>query len=90
MTKTNETLQSVTNRTKQNQPRRAQLSCTNFAHAVAAASALDKITLHQERAINLAIVSAYNDMLSAHQPFEENRSRPRCICTVRRWCACNV
>ena len=57
-------------RTKQNQPRRAQLSCTNFAHAVAAASASDKITLHQERAINLAIVSAYNDLLSAHQPFE--------------------
>ena len=56
--------------TKQNQPRRAQLSCTNFAHAVAAASASDKITLHQERAINLAIVSAYNDLLSAHQPFE--------------------
>ncbi len=56
--------------TKQNQPRRAQLSCTNFAHAVAAASSTDKITLHQERAINLAIVSAYNDLLSAHQPFE--------------------
>ena len=57
-------------RTKQNQPRRAQLSCTNFAHAVAAASSNDKITLHQERAINLGIVSAYNDLLSAHQPFE--------------------
>lgn len=57
-------------RAKQNQPRRAQLSCTNFAHAIAAASASDKITLHQERAINLAIVSAYNDLLSAHQPFE--------------------
>ena len=57
-------------RTKQNQPRRAQLSCTNFAHAVAAASSTDKITLHQERAINLGIVSAYNDVLSAHQPFE--------------------
>ena len=56
--------------TKQNQPRRAQLSCTNFAHAVAAASSTDKITLHQERAINLGIVSAYNDLLSAHQPFE--------------------
>ncbi len=56
--------------TKQNQPRRAQLSCTNFAHAVAAASSTDKITLHQERAVNLAIVSAYNDLLSAHQPFE--------------------
>ncbi len=57
-------------RTKQNQPRRAQLSCTNFAHAVAAASSTDKITLHQERAINLGIVSAYNDLLSAHQPFD--------------------
>ena len=56
--------------TKQNQPRRAQLSCTNFAHAVAAASSTDKITLHQERAVNLAIVSSYNDLLSAHQPFE--------------------
>ncbi len=56
--------------TKQNQPRRAQLSCTNFAHAVAAASSTDKITLHQERAVNLAIISAYNDLLSAHQPFE--------------------
>ncbi len=88
MTKTNQTLQSVTERisarsqpfrsdyldrlerTKQNQPRRAQLSCTNFAHAVAAASSNDKITLHHERAINLGIVSAYNDMLSAHQPFD--------------------
>jgi len=56
-------------RTKQNQPRRAQLSCTNFAHAVAAASSIDKITLNQERTINLGIVSAYNDLLSAHQPF---------------------
>jgi len=56
--------------TKQNQPRRVQLSCTNFAHAVAAASPTDKIALHQERAVNLGIVSAYNEMLSAHQPFE--------------------
>ncbi len=57
-------------RTKQNQPRRAQLSCTNFAHAVAAASSNDKIILQQERPINIGIVSAYNDMLSAHQPFD--------------------
>ena len=57
-------------RTKQNQPRRAQLSCTNFAHAVAAASSNEKLTLHLERSINLGIVSAYNDILSAHQPFD--------------------
>ncbi len=55
---------------KQNQPHRTRLSCTNFAHAVAAASDLDKITLHQERPANIGIVSAYNDMLSAHQPFD--------------------
>ncbi len=59
-----------TSSTKQNQPRRNRLSCTNFAHAVAAASSNDKLTLHQERAPNLGIVSAYNEMLSAHQPFE--------------------
>ncbi len=55
---------------KQNQPHRTRLSCTNFAHAVAAASDLDKITLHQERPANIGIVSSYNDMLSAHQPFD--------------------
>ena len=57
-------------RAKQNTPSRVQLSCTNFAHAVASASADDKLTLHQERTVNLGIVSAYNEMLSAHQPFE--------------------
>lgn len=57
-------------RSKQNRPRRTKLSCTNFAHAIAAAPADDKLTLHQQRAINVGIVSAYNDMLSAHQPFE--------------------
>ena len=57
-------------RSEQNQPRRTRLSCTNFAHAVAAASPNDKLTLHQERSPNIGIVSAYNDMLSAHQPFD--------------------
>ncbi len=56
--------------TKQNQPRRNRLSCTNFAHAVAAVSSLDKITLHAEHPPNLGVVSAYNEMLSAHQPFD--------------------
>ena len=49
---------------------RAQLGCTNLAHAYAAAPAQDKIWLRAQRAPNIAIVSAYNDMLSAHQPLQ--------------------
>ncbi len=49
---------------------RTQLSCTNLAHGFAAAESDDKQALKQMRWPNLAIVSAYNDMLSAHQPFE--------------------
>jgi phosphogluconate dehydratase len=51
-------------------PIRHKLSCTNLAHGFAAAPAGDKIMLRQENRPNVAIVSAYNDMLSAHQPFE--------------------
>jgi len=49
---------------------RAQLSCTNLAHGFAAAPSQDKEPIKQLRWANLAIVSSYNDMLSAHQPFE--------------------
>jgi len=48
---------------------RAQLPCSNFAH-VFAASGADQPALRHGRGPNLAIVTAYNDMLSAHQPFE--------------------
>jgi phosphogluconate dehydratase len=48
---------------------RAGLSCTNLAHGFAA-SAGDKEALKLMRWPNVAIVSAYNDMLSAHQPLE--------------------
>ncbi len=48
--------------------RRSVLSCGNLAHAFAA-SGEDKATIRQARATNLAIVSAYNDMLSAHAPY---------------------
>lgn len=51
-------------------PTRARLSCTNLAHGFAAAPSGDKDALKQLRWPNLAIVTAYNDMLSAHQPFE--------------------
>ncbi|WP_146591553.1 phosphogluconate dehydratase [Puniceibacterium confluentis] len=50
-------------------PRRAHLTCGNQAHAYAAMGG-DKPALSDSRAPNIGIVSAYNDMLSAHQPFE--------------------
>ncbi|HVO00302.1 MAG TPA: phosphogluconate dehydratase [Steroidobacteraceae bacterium] len=49
---------------------RARLSCTNLAHGFAAAPPGDKQALRQMKWPNIAIVTAYNDMLSAHQPFE--------------------
>jgi phosphogluconate dehydratase len=49
---------------------RDRLGCANVAHAFAALPASDKLRVVAERAPNLAIVSAYNDMLSAHQPYE--------------------
>jgi len=50
-------------------PKRAHLTCGNQAHAYAAMGA-DQGTLVEGRVPNLGIVTAYNDMLSAHQPFE--------------------
>ncbi|MCX8507853.1 MAG: dihydroxy-acid dehydratase, partial [Rhodobacteraceae bacterium] len=50
-------------------PARAHLSCGNQAHAYAAMGA-DKGALAAARAPNIGIVTAYNDMLSAHQPYE--------------------
>ena len=49
---------------------RQALSCTNLAHGFAASPPGDKDALRQLRWPNIAIVTAYNDMLSAHQPFE--------------------
>ena len=49
-------------------PGRAKLSCANWAHAFAALPGDDKLKLRNPSAINIGIVSAYNDMLSAHQP----------------------
>ncbi|MFB9246175.1 phosphogluconate dehydratase [Massilia antarctica] len=51
-------------------PQRGALSCTNLAHGFAAFPANDKLLLKQVKKPSVAIVSAYNDMLSAHQPFE--------------------
>ena len=47
-----------------------RLGCANVAHAIAALPKTDKFKIVAERAPNLAIVTAYNDMLSAHKPYE--------------------
>ncbi|PWR04656.1 phosphogluconate dehydratase [Meridianimarinicoccus roseus] len=54
----------------ENGPARAHLSCGNQAHAYAAMGD-QKQSLAEGRSPNLGIVTAYNDMLSAHQPFED-------------------
>ena len=47
-----------------------RLSCGNIAHGIAACDAPSKQKLMTESVTNVAIVSAYNDMLSAHQPYK--------------------
>jgi len=51
-------------------PNRTRLSCSNLAHGFAACGVHDKAMLKGETAPNIGIVTAYNDMLSAHQPYE--------------------
>ncbi|MFT3756043.1 MAG: phosphogluconate dehydratase [Pseudoxanthomonas sp.] len=51
-------------------PHRSSLSCGNLAHAFAACGPDDKGRLRGDATPNIGIVNAYNDMLSAHQPFE--------------------
>ncbi len=55
---------------RSNQPKRKSLGCANIAHGFAACGPHDKNELRNGDGPNLAIVTAYNDMLSAHQPFE--------------------
>jgi phosphogluconate dehydratase len=57
-------------RAADNGPRRAHLSCSNQAHAYAGAGA-DQGALAKGRAPNIGIVTAYNDMLSAHAPYKD-------------------
>jgi phosphogluconate dehydratase len=47
-----------------------RMGCANVAHAFAALPASDKFKVVAQKAPNLAVVTAYNDMLSAHQPYE--------------------
>ena len=51
-----------------NRPDRSQVSCSNLAHAYAGALE-DQEALKAHRGPNIGIVTSYNDMLSAHQPY---------------------
>lgn len=51
-------------------PHRGVLSCGNLAHGFAACNQEEKSDLRSMTKANIAIVSSYNDMLSAHQPYE--------------------
>ncbi|TQV89688.1 phosphogluconate dehydratase [Aliikangiella coralliicola] len=55
---------------EEHKPARATLGCGNLAHGMAACSENEKKLLAAEHAPNLAIVNSYNDMLSAHQPYQ--------------------
>src|SRR5450631_1822852 len=57
-------------RSRRNGPARGALSCGNLAHGFAASGPGDKLAIRAVVAPNVGIVNAYNDMLSAHQPFE--------------------
>jgi phosphogluconate dehydratase len=58
-------------RARKQGPLRGELSCGNLAHGFAACGKEDKSDLRNMVKANIAIVSSYNDMLSAHQPYED-------------------
>lgn len=51
-------------------PKRGKLSCGNLAHGFAGCGSVDKSILSEDVLPNIGIVTAYNDMLSAHKPYE--------------------
>ncbi len=57
-------------RMRRDMPQRRSLSCSNMAHVVAACGSAEKGKIAGGGAPNIGIVTAYNDMLSAHQPLE--------------------
>ena len=59
------------NATAQRKPGAQRLGCANVAHAFAALPGNDKLRVVAERAPNIGIVTAFNDMLSAHAPLQQ-------------------
>ena len=68
--KTRQAYLDVLAKAKKPGPYRGGMGCANAAHAYAAMPANDKLVLRQERQPNVGVITAYNDMLSAHQPYE--------------------
>lgn len=62
-------LERITNAAS-NTVHRSQLACGNLAHGFAACQPEDKAALKSMLRNNIAIITSYNDMLSAHQPYE--------------------
>ncbi|MEY4765699.1 MAG: Phosphogluconate dehydratase [Pseudomonadota bacterium] len=60
---------ALVDRASQAGTQRKGMGCANLAHAFAASPANDKLAIREARAPNIGIVTAYNDMLSAHQPY---------------------
>ncbi|MFT5996630.1 MAG: phosphogluconate dehydratase, partial [Glaciecola sp.] len=58
-------------RARRQGPLRGELSCGNLAHGFAACGKEEKTDLRNMVKANIGIISAYNDMLSAHQPYED-------------------
>jgi 6-phosphogluconate dehydratase (EC 4.2.1.12) len=58
------------NQAKSDTVRRSSLACGNLAHGFAACQPDDKASLKSMLRNNIAIITSYNDMLSAHQPYE--------------------
>ena len=55
----------------ESKPHRSTISCGNLAHGFAACPSSDKSKLSENTVPNIGIITAYNDMLSAHQPYED-------------------
>ncbi|MCR6651736.1 MAG: phosphogluconate dehydratase [Cellvibrionaceae bacterium] len=73
--------------TMEHNPPKRRLSCGNLAHAYAACNEGDKNTIRLMQSANLSITTAYNDMLSAHQPYEHY---PEFIKEVARAMGCTA
>ncbi|HWC21274.1 MAG TPA: phosphogluconate dehydratase [Flexivirga sp.] len=60
-------------------PARTDLGCSNLAHAVAPCTGSDRDLLAADEGVSVGIVTAYNDMLSAHAPFEHYPSQIKAV-----------
>jgi len=71
----------------ENRPTRSRLSCGNLAHGFAACDATDKNALRLMETGNVAIVTAYNDMLSAHHPYVDYPDKIKAALRDMGWTA---